>query len=315
MALEELKKYRSFIYWFKEPKATGGFRKVPYRLGTNKEFYPLSVVKECATGGKRFMTYTEICSSYGKEYSRHRGQDLPTVTAAADGIGFVFQKSNNIIGIDIDDCIKNKQINNSAWEILNYFDSYAEISPSGKGLHIYIIVDGIDKNQYEKGKRQKQGLEVFMYDSYMTVTGQGKGEIKTIVREKFDLWFKKNFPKEDLPPVSTAYSSYRNSSLSCEKAFEFVMNQSDGIAREIYNGDYSRWNNDKSSATLSILCKLYWITGGDRMLSLQTYEMFTDLASREKAKHKNYYTWLADSLEKAIKFVEGRGGVRKWKET
>ena len=55
-----------------------------------------------------------------------------------DGIGFVFSRQDNYIGIDIDKCVVAGKTNTFATEIIDTVDSYTEFSPSGKGIHIII---------------------------------------------------------------------------------------------------------------------------------------------------------------------------------
>jgi primase-polymerase (primpol)-like protein len=53
------------------------------------------------------------------------------------GVGFVLTDQDGIIGIDLDDCISDSgSFSNLAAEIINYNETYAEISPSGEGIRI-----------------------------------------------------------------------------------------------------------------------------------------------------------------------------------
>lgn len=84
-----------------------------------------------------------------------------------DGIGFVFTDST-IMGIDIDHCIVDNKLSDIATDILKTVNSYAEYSPSGEGIHIYI--NG-NINLYKGFKLPKLGLEIYEKDRYFTVTG------------------------------------------------------------------------------------------------------------------------------------------------
>ena len=51
------------------------------------------------------------------------------------GVGFIF-KGDGLVGIDLDDCIRDGQLVHSALEILRFVNcGYVEISPSGQGVH------------------------------------------------------------------------------------------------------------------------------------------------------------------------------------
>lgn len=57
-----------------------------------------------------------------------------------NGIGFVFSDTDDIIGIDFDDCLDTdgNLINDTIQEIVSRNTSYIEKSVSGTGLHVYV---------------------------------------------------------------------------------------------------------------------------------------------------------------------------------
>ena len=89
-----------------------------------------------------------------------------------DGIGFVFSKREQYIGIDIDNCVDDQgEINNFATDIIDLLDSYTEFSPSRKGLHV-IVKGNLPQNFVGTGrKNDKLGLEIYSYGRYFTFTG------------------------------------------------------------------------------------------------------------------------------------------------
>lgn len=85
----------------------------------------------------------------------------------ATGIGFVFSKSDNYVGIDIDDCIdEDGTISETGSEIVSTLDSYTERSPSGTGLHIIV------KGNLPDGSNRKESVEMYDERRFFTVTGQ-----------------------------------------------------------------------------------------------------------------------------------------------
>ena len=55
------------------------------------------------------------------------------------GVGFVFAADDPFTGIDLDDCSdENENIVSSAREIIDSLSSYTEISPSGRGVKVFI---------------------------------------------------------------------------------------------------------------------------------------------------------------------------------
>lgn len=85
-----------------------------------------------------------------------------------DGIGFALTEDDPFVGLDFDDCRDPTadDIHEDVAEILDRFDSYSEISPSGTGIHT--IVRGEKPDEY--GCRG-DGVEVYDSDQYFTVTG------------------------------------------------------------------------------------------------------------------------------------------------
>jgi putative DNA primase/helicase len=83
-----------------------------------------------------------------------------------DGIGFVFSSGDPYAGVDLDDCRNPEtgEVEEWAAEILRDLDGYAEISPSGKGIHI--IVRG-------KAPNKRRGrIEAYSSERFFTITGQ-----------------------------------------------------------------------------------------------------------------------------------------------
>jgi primase-polymerase (primpol)-like protein len=85
----------------------------------------------------------------------------------ADGPGFVFAASDNLCGIDLDDCARpDRSLEPWAEEIVRRFDTYAELSPSGTGVKLFLqgVLTG--------GRGVKRGnIEVYGRNRYFTVTG------------------------------------------------------------------------------------------------------------------------------------------------
>ena len=79
------------------------------------------------------------------------------------GIGFVLTDYDPFTFIDLDDTKATpKQCGTS--KIFNEFESYAERSPSGNGLHIIV------KGKLQSGRR-RSFVEIYSSARYMTMTG------------------------------------------------------------------------------------------------------------------------------------------------
>lgn len=87
-------------------------------------------------------------------------------------IGFVFTESDDLCGIDIDDCIDQEgKYNEVAIEILNKLVgiSYAEISPSGTGIKFWTRAK---KPDWARCTNHKAGVECYDKNRWFAVTGE-----------------------------------------------------------------------------------------------------------------------------------------------
>ena len=90
-------------------------------------------------------------------------------TSGIDGIGFVFTKNDELIGFDLDGVRDPATGDVAPWaqEIIELSETYAELSPSGRGFHI------IARGKLEGGGISHQPSQVEMYDRgrYFTFSG------------------------------------------------------------------------------------------------------------------------------------------------
>lgn len=118
----------------------------------------------------------------GSDRDRERLATLPVVRRAFErasasakpytGIGFGFLPGDGLIGIDLDKCLdpETGQLAERAAKIVQAFHSFTELSPSGKGLHIYL------EGHTTTAKSNDIGVEMFCEKQYFTVTGRHYGD-------------------------------------------------------------------------------------------------------------------------------------------
>jgi primase-polymerase (primpol)-like protein len=82
-----------------------------------------------------------------------------------DYLGFVFN-DNGIVGIDIDDAVAFGIFSPLATEVYELCNSYAEVSKSGTGLHIFVRGD-----IPFKGKNNLAGVEIYKTARFFIMTG------------------------------------------------------------------------------------------------------------------------------------------------
>jgi len=108
-------------------------------------------------GFKASKTNPEHYSDFGKVLAVYE-------KGGFDGIGFVLTAKDLFVAIDIDHCLNGSVLTDEAREIIETMDSYTEISPSGSGIRIF-VKGTIPRNI-------KKRIEIYIHDSYVTVTGQ-----------------------------------------------------------------------------------------------------------------------------------------------
>ncbi len=80
------------------------------------------------------------------------------------GVGFML--GNGIVGIDLDDCVRDGVIEPWAQAIINNLNSYTELSPSGRGVHVLI-------RGKKPGTRSRVGsAEIYDHARYFCMTGR-----------------------------------------------------------------------------------------------------------------------------------------------
>lgn len=147
MIPSELTAYPQWVLWREIVKSDGTRTKLPYSV----------------TGNIASTTDPRTWSTYQKV--------LEIAPKFKMGIGFVLTDNDPFAFIDLDDPFKNnippekaQQIIARHNKIVQQFDTYTEISPSGKGLHV------IPKGAVPEGKRREQ-VEVYSSHRFMTMTG------------------------------------------------------------------------------------------------------------------------------------------------
>lgn len=141
------------------------YENIPQELKELKQWVVWRVVE----GTKRPFVAAGKCtknarSNDAKTYRTYKQACAAVERGAAEGIGFVFTEDDPYVGIDLDNKQDDpeKDESNRAW--VKRFDSYTEVSPSGKGYHIIV------KGEMGRGLNSK-GFEAYGQGRYFTFTG------------------------------------------------------------------------------------------------------------------------------------------------
>lgn len=149
MIPQELINYPQWILWKEATTDDGRQTKLPYAcrggLASTADSDTWSTFAEASDAARRLMM----------------------------GIGFVLTDNDPHAVIDLDDPYKDGATEEQAQviiarhlKIIEAFDSYTEVSPSGRGFHIWL------KGAVESGKRRKRNqVEIYSSGRFFTVTG------------------------------------------------------------------------------------------------------------------------------------------------
>ena len=141
---DELKKINQWVGW---------------RYAQNKDGKKTKIPIDARTGRKASSTDPNTWS------------DLSTVLASTyrfDGIAIVLTKDLGIVGIDLDNCLDDAgQLSEFATKIVKRMNGYTEISPSGRGLKIFVRGNLPGRGR----KKPEHGFEIYDNARVMTITG------------------------------------------------------------------------------------------------------------------------------------------------
>ena len=179
-----------------------------------------------------------------------------------DGIGFVFSRQDNYIGIDIDKCVIDGKTNAFSTEIIDTLDSYTEFSPSGKGIHI-IIKGNLPQSVLGTGRKNtKHGLEIYSYGRFFTFTGNRENSNDVYERtDELAEVFEKYFDDSDIQGrVNLAEFEKDEIKISNDALWERMFRSKNGDEiRSLYNGGLI--NDDHSASDLALCNHLAFWTG------------------------------------------------------
>ncbi|MBX3356685.1 MAG: hypothetical protein KF724_13400 [Phycisphaeraceae bacterium] len=184
------------------------------------------------------------------------------------GVGFVFSADDPFCGIDLDACIdESGVIVPAAREIIDALDSYTEISPSGRGLKVFIAgrkPDGIGcRSKAITGFKE---TEIYDRERFFTVTGLRVDDVAHDVHDRQQalenlcqrLWPKKGAPHRGRVPASAGFDGDDEALIALASAAK----NGDRFSR-LWAGDASQHGDDASAADQALSNLLAFWTGRD----------------------------------------------------
>lgn len=161
---KELREYNHWVTWKLEGSSSPSAKptKVPYNARTG--------IHASSTDPSTWSTFEEVAEAYKKgNYS---------------GISFMLDSNDPFTGIDLDSVVdpQTGKIEDWAQDIIDQMSSYTEISPSGKGIRIFIRAikpEGLGS----KGGPDNR-LEIYDRKRQLTVTGNIYNNVQTEIKDR-----------------------------------------------------------------------------------------------------------------------------------
>jgi hypothetical protein len=179
-----------------------------------------------------------------------------------DGIGFVFTAGDPFCGVDLDECVdpETGEVEPWALDLIKELDSYSELSPSGRGLHVLV------RAKLPEGGNRKGRIEMYDRGRFFTVTGNRLPGAPNRIedrQERVEALHARLFPcfqREQIPPATSGAAA---NGLADEEVVRRAMSAANGekFAR-LWMGDRSGYASD-SEADLALCSMLAFWTGSD----------------------------------------------------
>lgn len=271
--MDEIKKLPVWLLWKKEKK-NDNFTKIPYT----------KVGSYAATDNPNtWDTFDNLYSLVGEKYS---------------GIGIVFEKSAGIIGIDLDHCVTDGEIDDDLLPLIKKAATYTEYSPSGTGVHMLFRTDEdvtILKKKHTFDKTTRKAIEAYSWGRFFTFTEDetrhskpirtvNETELITILQTVGYPWGADEAEESNIPEENKIH-------LSDKELLSKMFNSKNGDkVKRLYEGDIEDSDNDPSAADYSLCCHLAFWTQKD-FTQIERIWCNSPLGQREKTqKRKDYRT-------------------------
>jgi len=241
---EQLKEQKQWVLWKKE-MVKDKWTKIPYS----------NTAQHASSTNPKTWNDFETIKNYVEKFSDQ-----------FNGIGYVFNEG--VVGIDLDHCFQEDGFTLKQWakEIIDLFPSYIEISPSGTGLHIFLLckVDFKGAKHYIENQKEGDAIERYVTGRYFTVTGNVYGEykeLKTYEPEYFLKWHKSLIKEEPKILPQTLSDTLLPGD---NKILEVAFKSKNGVrVKDLYNGEWKKYYRSQSEADLSLVGSLMFFCGNN----------------------------------------------------
>lgn len=225
-----------------------------------------------------------------KHYEAHKGNGI-------SGIGYEFSFYDPYCGVDLDKCRdpETGEIEPWAAAIIERLNSYTEISPSGRGVHILV-----KSSLPPGGPRRKDKVEMYDVGRYFTMTGAHIPETPPTIQDRqeeltalhTEVFGKPQAPQKNTPPAAAL-------GLSDQELIDKAHRAANGERfSRLWQGDISGYASE-SEATAALLKHLCFWCGPDHGKVDRLFRQ-SGLMRDKWDRHTGGSTWGTLEIQKAI---------------
>ncbi len=281
------------------------YNNIPYEL---KELHQWCGFKLQTRNGKTTKIPIDAnTGNLGKSNDESTWSDFETALSSIDkfnldGLGFYFKTP--YFGIDLDDVgaeikryLDDDHDDNIVSEFIDLMGSYAEISPSGNGIHI------IAKGELPKNGSRKGNIEMYSSGRFFTMTGNAIGGYNHIVDDsdygKINYLHGKYIASNE-PIKPTNLIDTHGNNLSDSEIIRIAENSRNGIRFKLFmQGGWEQFYSSQSEADMAFCNDLAFWTNRDYHKMDSIFRQ-SSLYREKWDEKRGEYTYSYMTLTKAI---------------
>jgi hypothetical protein len=183
-----------------------------------------------------------------------------------DGVGFVLAADGPYVGIDLDRCIdESGEVTVPAQSIIESFSSYAEVSPSGRGVKLITRAVKPTQRCRSHALEGMKEIEIYAGGRFFTITGRrlpGAPGAVTDGQPALSALCERLWPQEAESPLPSSVAAVTE--LGDEELLQHAFAARNGAKfTRLWEGDTRDYDGDDSRADLALCSMLAYWTGRD----------------------------------------------------
>lgn len=246
------------------------YEKIPHELKELDQWCCFKI-EEVENGRKTKRPYNPLTNNMAKsndETTWVSFEEAVNNLNGYDGIGFFFVEP--YVGIDLDkvgneieEYLNNPDTDNIIGEFINVLETYAEISPSGTGIHL------ITKGELPPKGRRRGNVEIYDTGRFFTMTGKHIGGYNGINEDEYgqlNFLHNKYIAKPEPEKQKINKTKGFGNDLTPEEIIDIAKKSKNSLRFiTLYEGDWSQFYSSQSEADMAFANDLAFWTARDPM--------------------------------------------------